>query len=145
MNDVRMTRSSFSRAQDPRFPAAVVAARLSERIRAMLSTSRPERAAPIGAARSNLIPHARRSRLSDLSTARQRFVAVLARVRFGRIEDLHVHRGEPAFNPAPRVITRVKFAGADAVPAMTTRGVVAADYVLKAEVLQLLDEMRAVG
>jgi hypothetical protein len=49
---------------------------------------------------------------SSLSEAQRRLVALLQWMNFGRVEHLRVRRGEPLFDPPPRVIRTLKM-GAD--------------------------------
>jgi hypothetical protein len=48
---------------------------------------------------------------SSLSGARQRLVALMQSMNFGRIEALIVRAGEPVLDPLPRIIREVKFCG----------------------------------
>ena len=48
---------------------------------------------------------------SSLSVAQRRLVELLQKLYFGRIEGLHVSAGEPTFNPAPRIIQKLKMGG----------------------------------
>lgn len=50
-------------------------------------------------------------RKSDLSRPRQLLLTLLSRLRYGRVEMLHVRDGEPCFDPAPTLITVVKIGG----------------------------------
>jgi hypothetical protein len=48
---------------------------------------------------------------SDLSPAQRRLVELMSDGGFCRIESLQVRRGEPFFEPAPRVIQTLKMGG----------------------------------
>ena len=48
---------------------------------------------------------------SSLSGSHRRLVELMQRLNFGRIEDLIVRDGEPVFDPAPKVIQKVKIGG----------------------------------
>ena len=78
---------------------------------------------------------------STLSPQRQRLVALMQRMNFGRIEGLHILNGEPLFDPQPRVIREVKLAR-DNGPRPE---IVKTDFALKAEVIDLFAQLEAVG
>ena len=80
-------------------------------------------------------------RKSQLSPARQRLVALLGRVHFGRIEGLAVLGGEPVFDPAPRVVRTLKMNGANRPRATSA----APDFQLKQEVVELLEHLARLG
>jgi hypothetical protein len=48
---------------------------------------------------------------SSLSDPQRRLVELMQRLNFGRIEDLIIRGGEPVFDPAPKVIQKVKIGG----------------------------------
>jgi hypothetical protein len=79
-------------------------------------------------------------RLSALSPARQRLLRLMARVNFGRVENLRIVLGEPQWLPRPRVLRSVRFDGASKPRRELTRG----DFVLKAEQVALLAELDAI-
>jgi len=78
---------------------------------------------------------------SDLTAARQRLIESMQQINFGRIEDLHVVDGEPAFAPPPRVIREVKFGGDNRPRPEAAK----ADFALKAEVIDLFAQLEEVG
>ena len=55
------------------------------------------------------------SRKSSLSNGRARLVELMQQLCFGRIENLTVRRGEPIFDPPPKVSREVKL-GSDNDP-----------------------------
>lgn len=80
-------------------------------------------------------------RKSHLSHSQRQLVELLSRVHFGRIESLHVRNGQPIFAPHPRVIRTLKMKGQNA-----PRDVMSSDnFVLKAEVAELLEHLRQLG
>lgn len=48
---------------------------------------------------------------STLSKAQSDLVGLLQRLNFGRIEGLIIRSGEPVFDPAPRVVQKLKMGG----------------------------------
>jgi hypothetical protein len=70
---------------------------------------------------------------SSLSPARKRLVSLLDFIHFGRLEELHVCRGEPSFDPAPRAIRTVKIAGTVQPPRRPSP-----DFILCREINDLL-------
>jgi hypothetical protein len=80
-------------------------------------------------------------RLSDLSNPCQRLVRLLQATHFGRVLDLHVKGGQPVFDPPPRVVRTVKMCGRNEPRPQAA----AADFVLKLEVVELLDQLERVG
>ena len=78
---------------------------------------------------------------SELSKGRRRLVEICQRLRFGRIENLAVHNGEPVFDPAPRVIREHKFAGENAPHPAAAR----ADCQLKNQVADLMSLLDQIG
>ena len=52
---------------------------------------------------------------SSLSEPQRQLIELMQRLNFGRIEALHVQDGEPMFDPAPRIVQKVKI-GADNGP-----------------------------
>ena len=76
-----------------------------------------------------------------LSPDRQRLLELMQAINFGRIEQLSVAAGEPAFDPPPRVIREVKFCAENgARPELSLD-----DFVLKAEVRELFDAITGIG
>src|SRR5262245_55603594 len=48
---------------------------------------------------------------SSLSDPQHRLIELMQSLNFGRIEGLRVHSGQPVFEPAPRVIQKLKMGG----------------------------------
>jgi len=48
---------------------------------------------------------------ASLSPSQRRLVDLMRRINYGRIEALHIRAGAPAFDPAPRVVRKVKIGG----------------------------------
>ncbi|MBN9520537.1 hypothetical protein J0H58_18760 [bacterium] len=78
---------------------------------------------------------------SKLSLPRQRLLALLQRVNFGRLEGLVVRGGEPVLDPMPRVVVEHKFAAENGPrPELGAGG-----YALKAQQADLLRLLDRVG
>ena len=59
----------------------------------------------------------------------------MQRLNFGRIEDLIIRGGEPVFDPAPKVIQKVKIGGENGPrPEVTCE-----DFLLKKQTIELLE------
>lgn len=69
-----------------------------------------------------------------LPPGRRRLVELMQRVNFGRIEGLVVRRGDPAFDPTPRVVTEWKFGAAENGPRPESG---LSDFALKPQVIEL--------
>lgn len=69
----------------------------------------------------------------ELTANRRRLVELMQRVNFGRVEDLRVRKGEPVFDPAPRIFRVVKPGRANGARPETAK----TDFDLKAEVTDL--------
>ncbi len=82
------------------------------------------------------------TRRSDLRPGERRLVREMQRLRFGRIENLPVRRGEPVFEPGlTRSLRKIKLRAANRPhPAMA-----AGDTQLKSEVVELLEHLRGIG
>ena len=80
-------------------------------------------------------------RKKDLSPSRQRLVALLGRVHFGRIEGLAVMNGEPMFDPAPRVTRTLKMNGVNHPRPAS----LAPDFALRREVIELFEHLDQLG
>ncbi len=78
---------------------------------------------------------------SSLSLQRQRLIALMQRLNFGRIEQLHIQDGEPVFDPLPRVIRKTRFGGDNGPNAMTR----SEDFVLKGQVREFLAQLDVLG
>lgn len=78
---------------------------------------------------------------AGISEPRKRLIVLMQQLNFGRIERLVVRRGEPEFEPSPRIIREVKFGG-DNMPRKEAR---LQDFVLKQQqrdLLRMLDEIQ---
>lgn len=78
---------------------------------------------------------------SSLPASYQRLVRLMQKIGFGRIEGLQVRDGLPVFDPPPRVVEEVKFAGENGPRAECAN----ADFALKREVLELIAHLSRVG
>jgi hypothetical protein len=78
---------------------------------------------------------------SSLSDPERRLIELLQDINFGRIENLQVRRGVPAFNPAPDVVRTHKM-GSTKGP-REEAGL--KDFWLKEPVVDLLRTMREIG
>ena len=78
---------------------------------------------------------------SSLCDSRRHLVELLQRLNFGRIEGLVVRRGEPVFDPAPRVIQKVKIGGENGPrPELCSE-----DFRLKKQTIELLQAIEDLG
>ena len=77
----------------------------------------------------------------SLSLARQKLLAEMQRVNYGRIEGLLVRHGEPVMDPPPRVIREIKFSGENGPRPEVDK----ADFTLKAQVRELFAHLEALG
>ncbi len=71
----------------------------------------------------------------------QRLVALMQRIRFGRIERLRVVNGAPTFEPMPRIVREVKLGGERAAEALGRTS----DFTLKQAVVDLLTELKVIS
>ena len=74
---------------------------------------------------------------SSLSRTKAQLVELMQRVNYGRLEGLAVRRGEPVFNPPPRVLRDFKPCGDNEKRAESDLS----DFALKREVIELLDHV----
>jgi hypothetical protein len=65
----------------------------------------------------------------------------MSAINFGEIRDLHVRNGEPQLTPRPTVVRSLRL-GAGNTPRSETG---ASDFMVKAQVLELLDELCRLG
>ncbi|MCC6363060.1 MAG: hypothetical protein IT165_06015 [Bryobacterales bacterium] len=76
-----------------------------------------------------------------LSAPRQRLLETMQRLNFGRIEDLEIRKGEPLFNPAPRIVQDIKLGAENGPrPELST-----ADFVLKSQVVEFFEHLTRIG
>lgn len=80
-------------------------------------------------------------RKSCLTPSQQKLLAEMQRINFGRIEDLVVFRGEPAFDLPPRIVREVKFGSENG----TRPEIAKDDFALKAQVRELFAQLEALG
>ena len=79
---------------------------------------------------------------SSLSPARQRLVELMQQINFGRLEALHVRRGEPVLDdPTLKIVREVKF-GSENGPHAEAES---RNFALKAQVVELLRELDELG
>jgi hypothetical protein len=78
---------------------------------------------------------------SSLSNSHRRLVELMQRLNFGRIEELIVRGGEPVFDPAPKVIQKVKIGGENGPrPELSSE-----DFLLKKQTIELLETISDLG
>jgi hypothetical protein len=65
----------------------------------------------------------------------------MQRLNFGRIEDLVVRGGEPVFDPAPRVIQKVKIGGENGPRTEFS----STDFLLKKQMIELVEAIASLG
>ncbi len=80
-------------------------------------------------------------RKHDLSAPQQRLLTLMREIRFGRIESLTVRSGSPVFDRHPVIFREIKFGGESG----TQRPIASADFALKAQVLELFDQLQRLG
>ena len=78
---------------------------------------------------------------ASLPPARRRLVRLMQALNFGRVEGLVVRYGDPVFDPRPRIVREVKFAGENGPRPESAKD----DFMLKAEVRELFAQMAAMG
>lgn len=78
---------------------------------------------------------------SALSAARRRLLETMQQLNFGRIENLAVRAGEPAFDLAPKIVQDIKIGGENGPRPELTRD----DFVLKSQVAELFDHLSRLG
>ena len=81
------------------------------------------------------------STLQKQSHARQNLIRLMQRINYGEIRHLSIRKGEPVLAPAPVVIRTVKFGG-DNSPRSEA---IQEDFVLKAEILNFLNEIEEIS
>lgn len=78
---------------------------------------------------------------SSLSDSHRRLVELMQRLNFGRIENLIVRDGAPVFDPAPKVIQKVKIGGENGPrPELSSE-----DFRLKKQTIELLEAITDLG
>ena len=78
---------------------------------------------------------------SVLSKSQSRLVEILQRLNYGRVEELHVRNGEPVFDPAPRIIQKLKMGGENGPrPEAALQ-----DFLLKHQTIEMLQAIADLG
>ena len=78
---------------------------------------------------------------SSLSPSHCRLVELMRRLNFGRIEELIVRDGEPIFEPATKVVQKVKIGGENGPrPELSCD-----DFLLKKQTIELLQAISDLG
>ena len=78
---------------------------------------------------------------ASLSAPRRHLLEKMQRLNFGRIEGLVIRKGEPVFQPAPRIIQDIKIGGENGPrPELTIE-----DFALKSAVIELFDHLSRIG
>jgi hypothetical protein len=78
---------------------------------------------------------------SSLSPSQSRLVELLQQLNFGRVEGLRIRAGEPIFEPAPRIIQKLKI-GSENGPRV--EGALP-DFWLKQQVIEMFETIARVG
>ena len=78
---------------------------------------------------------------SVLSEPQSRLVELLQRLNFGRIEGLQVRGGEPVFEPASRVVQKLKIGGDNAPRPEASLE----DFWLKRQTIEMLEAIANLG
>ena len=78
---------------------------------------------------------------SSLSEAQRRLVELLQNLNFGRIEGLQVKGGEPTFEPAPRIVRKLKIGGENG----PRRETALQDFWLKQQTSEMLEAIAELG
>ena len=78
---------------------------------------------------------------SSLSEFQAHLIELMQGLNFGRIEGLAVRRGEPVFDPPPRVVREIKFCADNGPRAEIAKE----DFALKSQVRELFAQMEAMG
>ena len=78
---------------------------------------------------------------SALANSHKRLIELMQRINYGTIERLHVAKGEPCFDPAPRVVREIKFSAENGARHEQSSN----DFQLKAQVVDLIAQMRQIN
>ncbi len=81
-------------------------------------------------------------RKSDLSPERRQLLEQMSSLNFGRIEKLQIRRGQPIFNPPPRVVRELKLGGENNSPRPELN---CPDFSLKEQVIELFTHLSELG
>jgi len=78
---------------------------------------------------------------SSLTAPQRQLVELLQQLNFGRIENLRVSGGEPAFEPAPRIVQKLKMGGENGPrPEVANE-----DFRLKQQTIEMLEAIAELG
>jgi hypothetical protein len=78
---------------------------------------------------------------SSLSDGQSLLIELLQRLNFGRVEGLHVRNGEPVFDPAPRVLQKLKMGANNTErPEANLK-----DFLLKHQTIEMLQAIADLG
>lgn len=78
---------------------------------------------------------------AELSQERRHLIGIMQQVNFGRIHQLQVRNGEPAFTPMTRVERHIKFGGENRPRPEAGLD----DFALKRNVIELFDNLDRLG
>jgi hypothetical protein len=78
---------------------------------------------------------------SSLSEPQKRLVELMQELNFGCIERLTVRRGEPMFDPAPRIVQDIKIGGENGPRPELARN----DFALRSQVTELFEHLARLG
>jgi hypothetical protein len=78
---------------------------------------------------------------SSLSESQRHLIELMQQLNFGRIENLVVRGGKPVFEPAPKVIQKVKIGGENG----PRPEVACEDFLLKRQAVELLETIAELG
>ena len=78
---------------------------------------------------------------SSLLPSQRQLLELMQELNFGRIEDIQVRASEPVFDPAPRVIRKLKIGGENGPRSEIS----CADFWLKSQVVELLEAINNLG
>ncbi len=77
----------------------------------------------------------------SLSAPRRQLLELMQRYSFCRIENLHVHGGDPVWDPAPRITQDIKIGGANG----PQRELQKDDFLLRDPVIEVFQHLDNVG
>jgi len=78
---------------------------------------------------------------SSLSGPNRRLIELMQTLNFGRIEGLHVHSGQPVFDPPPRLVQKLKMGGENGARPEASMH----DFLLKHQTIELLGAIARIG
>jgi hypothetical protein len=78
---------------------------------------------------------------ASLSGPRRHLLETMQRLNFGRIEGLEIRKGEPLFQPAPRIVQDIKIGGENGPrPEVSIE-----DFALRSAVIELFNHLSRIG